>query len=155
VELGSVDSLYIGPEEGGPVSRVDSVVAVAGRGLEGDRYFHTVDGPHDPSLEITLIEVEPLERAPEEHGLDVEPVDMRRNIVTRGVTLRDLIGKEFTVGEVRIEALEDNPPCRHLVGLVGKPVLKPLIDKGGVRGRIVTSGTIRPGDVIAIDDQNE
>src|SRR5687767_13664056 len=99
MELGTVHSLYMGPEERGVVSRVDSLHAVAGRGIEGDRYFHTGDGPHDESLEITLIEIEPLERAPVEHGLDVEPVDMRRNIVTRGVKLRELIGKRFSVGE--------------------------------------------------------
>lgn len=155
MELGTVDSLYIGPEERGVVGRVDMVKAVAGRGLEGDRYFHSDDGPHDESLEITLIEIEPLERAPIEHDLDVEPVDMRRNIVTRGVRLRDLIGKRFSVGEVEIEGMAYNPPCNYLVKLIGKPVLKPLINDGGIRGRIVKSGVIRDGDVISILDQNE
>jgi MOSC domain-containing protein YiiM len=152
MELGKVESLFLGPEEGGPVREVESLVAVAGRGLQGDRYFHTGDGPHDPTLEITLVEIEPLERAPEEHDLVVEPIDMRRNVVTRGVTLRDLIGRKFSVGEVVIEALQDNPPCRRLQRLTGKPLLKPLIENGGVRGRIVQGGTIRPGDPISVED---
>lgn len=150
MELGKVESLFIGPEEGGPVTGVDSVSAVAGHGLEGDRYFYSGKGKHDPTLEITLVQIEPLENAPAE--LDVKPIEMRRNIVTRGVTLRDLIGKEFDVGEVRIEALEDNPPCRRLSRLAGKALLKPLIEFGGIRGRIVRSGTIRPGDAIVVDD---
>lgn len=152
MELGKVEALFIGPEEGGPITGVESVNAVAGRGLEGDRYYYSGDGEHDPTLEITLVEIEPLENAPDRHGLDVEPIDMRRNVVTRGVTLRDLIGKQFTVGEVRVEGLEDNPPCRHLSKLAGKDLLKPLIENGGIRGRIVSGGTIRPGDAVALDD---
>lgn len=111
MELGKVVSLFIGPDEGGAVHGVDSVQAVAGRGLEGDRYFHSGDGAPDATLEITLVQIEPLENALEEFNLDVQPIEMRRNIVTRGVTLRDLIGKEFSVGEVRIEAMQDNPPA--------------------------------------------
>ena len=152
MELGKVEALFIGPEEGGPITGVESVSAVAGRGLEGDRYFHSGEGEHDPTLEITLVEIEPLEEAPTKHDLDVQPIDMRRNVVTRGVTLRDLIGKEFNVGEVRVEGLEDNPPCRHLSSLAGKDLLKALIENGGIRGRIVRSGTIRAGDSIELDD---
>ena len=148
MELGTVDSIYIGPEPEGPMNLVDSVRAVAGRGLEGDRYFHSGDGPGDPTEEITLIEIEPLEQAPTEHDLDVEPADMRRNIVTRGVTLRDLLGKRFWVGGVQLEGLEDNPPCKHLQKLAAKPLLKPLIDNGGIRARILDGGTIRAGDTI-------
>jgi MOSC domain-containing protein YiiM len=152
MELGKVDSIYIGPEDEGPMHSVGSVNAVAGRGLEGDRYFHAGDDPGDPTEEVTLIEVEPLENSAPEHGLEITPEDMRRNIVTRGVRLRDLIGKKFIVGEVRVEALEDNPPCRHLQKLAGKEILKPMIEKGGVRGRIVESGTIRVGDAISLED---
>ena len=149
--LGVVDSIYIGPEPKGPMNAVDSVKAVAGRGLEGDRYFRTGEEPGDPTEEVTLIEIEPIEAAPAEHGLDLVPADMRRNVVTRGVKLRDLIGKKFSVGEVRLEALEDNPPCKHLQKLAGKPLLKPMIEVGGVRARILETGTIRPGDKVVLD----
>lgn len=149
MEAGRVDSIYIATEKGAPVELVQSVRAVAGAGLEGDRYFHPSDEPGDPTEEITLVEVEPLEDAPRAHGLQVDPADMRRNIVTRGVVLRDLVGKEFTVGEVRLEGLEDNPPCRRLQKLAGKPLLKPLIENGGIRARIVEGGTIRAGDPIS------
>lgn len=148
--LGVVDSIYIGPEPSGPMNAVDSVKAVAGRGLEGDRYFRTGEKPGDPTEEITLVEIEPIEAAPAEHGLELVPADMRRNVVTRGVKLGDLIGKTFRVGEVKLEALEDNPPCKHLQKLAGKPLLKPMIEVGGVRARILETGTIRPGDNIVL-----
>jgi MOSC domain-containing protein YiiM len=150
MELGRVDSIYIGPLDAGPMNSVESVNAVAGRGLEGDRYFRTGDEPGDPTEEVTLIEAEPIENARRDHDLDIEPADMRRNIVTRGVTLRDLIGKKFTVGVVQLEGLEDNPPCKHLQKLAGKPLLKPMIEKGGIRARILEGGTIRPGDQIGV-----
>jgi MOSC domain-containing protein YiiM len=150
MSLGKVETILIGPVDEGPMQRVGEVNAVAGRGLEGDRYFHPGDDPGDPTEEITLIEVEPIESAAAEHGLELVPEDMRRNIVTRGVELRALIGKRFTIGEVEIEALEDNPPCRHLQKLADKPLLKPMIEKGGVRGRIVRGGTIRAGDPITL-----
>jgi MOSC domain-containing protein YiiM len=150
MELGKVDAIYIGPVDEGPMNSVASVNAVAGRGLEGDRYFRSGDEPGDPTEEVTLIEAEPIENAPRDHELDIEPADMRRNIVTRGVVLRDLIGKTFSVGPVTLEGLEDNPPCKHLQKLAGKPLLKPMIEKGGIRARIVEGGTIKPGDAVAL-----
>lgn len=155
MDLGRVDSIYIGPEDEAPMQPVGAVDAVAGRGLEGDRYFHGNDQPGDPTEEITLIEVEPIDRAPSEHGLYITPADMRRNIVTRGVDLRALVGRKFRVGDVLVEALEENPPCRHLQHLAGKELLKPMIDDGGVRGRIVEGGSIREGDRITLDSDQE
>ena len=146
-----VAAIYVSPVEGGPVERRDSVRAVAGRGLEGDHYFAPDDIPiekRDPSLEITLIALEGIEAAAEESGLDITPVDARRNIVTRGINLTRTIGHKLKVGEVEIEALADNPPCAHLQRLAGKKLLKPLVGRGGVRGRIVSSGIINVGDAI-------
>src|SRR5919106_779003 len=145
---GRVVEIYIGPEPEGPVQRVAGVTAVAGRGLEGDRYFQPAeDGVADK--EITLIESEAIAAAAEESGVDIQPPDARRNVVTAGVRLDDLVGKKFTVGEVEVEAIEPNPPCNHLQKLAGKPLLKPLARRGGVRGRIVSGGVIRPGDAIS------
>jgi MOSC domain-containing protein YiiM len=148
VSEGTVTDIVIGPAEGGPVRSVTEVSALSGRGLEGDRYLVAEGEEHDPADEITLIAVEGIERASEEAGLELSPADMRRNIVTRGVDLSYLIGKRFRVGEVEIEALADNPPCRYLQELAGKPLLKPMIKHGGVRGRILRTGIIRVGDPI-------
>ena len=70
----------------------------------------------------------------------------RRNIVARGVALDEPLGRHFVVGEVEVEGLEPNPPCSHLERITGKKLLKPLIRGGGIRARIVRSGSIRVGD---------
>jgi MOSC domain-containing protein YiiM len=146
--------IYIGPEDGGPVGAQPSVAAVAGAGLEGDRYFQG-DMPveqRDPTEEITLVGIEGIRAAAEESGLDITPADVRRNIVTEGVDVQELIGKRFWVGDVEVEGLQDNPPCAHLQKLAGKQLLKPLMGRAGIRGRIVGSGTIKQGDAIRLGD---
>ena len=144
---GRVASIYIGPETEGPMQAVQEVVAVAGRGLEGDRYFQPADGG-EPDQEITLIESEAIAAAAEESGVDIRAKDARRNVVTEGVRLDELVGETFRIGEVEVEAIEPNPPCNHLQQLAGKPLLRPLARRGGVRGRIVTGGTIEVGAAI-------
>ena len=120
MSVGRVVAIYIGPEPQGPVRRVDEVNAVAGRGLEGDRYFQPAPGG-----------------TPD------------RNVVTAGVRLDELVGRTFALGEVEVEAIEPNPPCSHLQKLAGKPLLKPLARRGGVRGRIVKGGVLRAGDPVS------
>jgi MOSC domain-containing protein YiiM len=149
---GSVVEIYIGPEFEQPMRAVKSVNAVAGRGLEGDRYFHdgAPEGEHIPSEEVTLIEIEAIEAARRDHEADFGPEDTRRNLVTRGVTLKDLLGHRFSVGPVELEGLEPNPPCSHLERVSKKRILKPLINGGGIRARILTGGPIRTGDRIRV-----
>lgn len=147
-----VEAIFTGPEESGPIHQVESVNAIAGLGLEGDRYYlHALDAETvDPTEHITLFESEGIELTNAETDLDVQPIEMRRNIMTSGVTLLDLIGKHVKIGDAVIEPLEDNPTCSHLVNLTGKQLLKPMVRRGGVRGRIVVSGTIRAGDPIEV-----
>lgn len=144
---GRVAAIYVGPEPEGPMRSVTEVVAVAGRGLEGDRYFQPAENA-EPDREITLIESEAIAAAADESGVDIRPEDARRNVVTEGVRLDVLVGKTFRLGEVEVEAIEPNPPCNHLQQLAGKPLLRPLARRGGVRGRIVEGGVVRPGDPI-------
>lgn len=149
---GRVVSIFIGAEPESPVQRVDEVVAVAGRGLEGDRYFQPAENGI-PDKEITLIEREGIEAAGAESGVDIRLEDARRNIVTEGVRLEELVGKRFRIGQVEVEAIEPNPPCHHLQELAGKPLLRPLARRGGVRGRIVEGGVVRVGDPIQQADR--
>ncbi|MGH2776403.1 MAG: MOSC domain-containing protein [Actinomycetota bacterium] len=97
---------------------------------------------------MTLFSAEGLEAGRAESGLDIAATDMRRNLMTEGVTLSDLLGRRFSIGGVVFEGIEENPPCAHLQRLAGKPLLKPMIDNGGIRVRIVKGGTIRAGDEI-------
>jgi MOSC domain-containing protein YiiM len=147
---GTITGIYIATEEGGAIRAVEAVDAVAGKGLVGDRYYTKTsdEDEHDPGTEVTLIASEGLEQARAEKGLELEPGEHRRNLVTEGVDLDELLGKEFTVGDVRLKGVRPNPPCRYLEELTGKKVVKPLIDGGGVRAQILIGGTIKVGDSV-------
>ena len=143
-----VARIFIGPEESGPIREIAEVEAVAGKGLVGDRYFQGDHEEHDPALEVTLFSAEGLEAGRADSGLDIAAADMRRNLMTEGIQLSGLLGRRFSAGEVIFEGLEENPPCARLQRLAGKPLLKPLIGRAGIRARIVAGGTIRTGDEI-------
>ena len=152
---GSIIAIYIAPEEGAPTVERSQVRAVPGLGLEGDRNFikqkqHPPE-KRKPAKELTLIEIENIERLQNEFGFpEVKPGELRRNIITRDVPLNDLVGKRFEIGEVEVEGLELCEPCRYLEKLTGKKVMKPLIHRGGLRCRILTEGIIRKEDRISV-----
>lgn len=130
---------------------VERVRAVAGQGLEGDRYF-TQTGTYSkkprPDREVTLIEVEAIEALAREYKIALEPGAARRNIVTRGVPLNHLVGREFRVGDVTVRGLRLCEPCAHLERLSHPGVREALIHRGGLRAQILTDGLIRVGDSI-------
>src|SRR5436309_3408598 len=98
---GSVAAIHLARATGAPMESVDVVEAVAGRGLRGDRYFarqNVSSSTPAPGREVTLIEMEAIERATEEAGIEFQSSESRRNIVTRGVSLNELIDREFRVG---------------------------------------------------------
>ncbi len=127
------------------------VKAVAGRGLEGDRYFdgkgHWSKTP-GVSREVTLIEIETIEALERDKNIAVAPGAARRNVVTRGVPLNHLVGREFQVGAVRLRGTRLCEPCAYLEGLTQQGVLAGLIHRGGLQAEIVNSGTIRLEDTI-------
>ena len=128
------------------------VRAVPGQGLEGDRYFvgtGTFSPPHPkPDFEITFIEQEQIEAFARESGLPFTSLHARRNIVTEGVSLNDLAGKEFHVGDVRIRGIRLCEPCNYLAKISFPETLKGLVHKGGLRAQILSEGLIRVGDRI-------
>lgn len=130
----------------------DQVRAVPGKGIEGDRYY-TGDGtfspaPQKPDFEITLIEQENIDAFAGESGLAFTAENARRNIVTTGVRLNDLVDKEFMVGTVRLRGHRLCEPCEYLSKATHPEVLKGLLHKGGLRAQIVSEGIIRVGDAI-------
>ena len=143
----SVVAIYTAPEKHEPVVARDEVDAVAGKGLEGDRYFNA-DGWDEAKREITLVESEAIDAANRDYDLGLTAADMRRQIVTRGVALNHLVDREFTLGDVRCLGIKLNEPCNHLRKLAGKPLIKPMIHRGGLRAQILEGGTIRVGDPI-------
>jgi MOSC domain-containing protein YiiM len=147
---GSVVGVFTSSTTGGAIVSHDEIKAVAGRGLEGDRYFESnQDDDHDPAREITLITAEGIELSAAERGVVLGPGEHRRNVVIRGVDLLEFVGGTIRVGDVEVEVLQDNPPCRYLQELTGKRVVTGLRGNGGVRGRIVAGGVIRVGDSVA------
>jgi MOSC domain-containing protein YiiM len=157
---GKVSGIFIGPEKGKPMIGVTDVRAVAGRGLDGDRYFAkqgTFSQRDGPSREITLIEKEAVDAARRSYDVDVDAAETRRNILTEGVPLNHLVDEEFTVGEVRLRGLKLCEPCGHLERVTAKGVKKPLIHRGGLRAQILTDGTIRVGDRVspAVDTESK
>lgn len=132
-------------------AEVPEVEAVAGRGLVGDRYCvaeGTFSKGHEPDKEVTLIEAEALDGLKREYEITLSPARARRNLVTRGVPLNHLVGREFAVGEVVLRGHRLCEPCKHLEGLTVSGVKKGLAHRGGLRAQIVRGGTLRKGDAI-------
>ena len=148
---GKVVSLHRARAAGVPMESTREVKAVAGQGIEGDRYFdgrgHWSKNP-GVSREVTLIEIESIEALEREKGIAIAPGAARRNVVTRGVPLNHLVGREFQVGAVRLRGTRLCEPCAYLEGVTQQGVLAGLIHRGGLRAEIVTSGTIRVEDAI-------
>jgi MOSC domain-containing protein YiiM len=153
MNTGKIVSIQITPELGKPLENVPSVQAVAGQGLEGDRYFAdagTFSKKKKPSQEITLIEIEALEALQRDYGLELSPAESRRNLATRGVALNHLVGKEFKVGPVVLRGIKLCEPCGHLEKLTGRSVREGLIHRGGLRAQILVGGQVQVGDPVEL-----
>jgi MOSC domain-containing protein YiiM len=147
---GTVISINVASSAEAPMKSVDEARAVPGRGLEGDRYFFrqgTFYKPQ-PDRELTLIEAEAIEALCSEFQVEFDLSASRRNVVTRGVPLNHLVGKEFWIGEVKARGLKLCEPCAHLQRLSHPKVLPGLVHRGGLRAQILSEGTIRVGQTV-------
>lgn len=148
---GEVVSIHIVAKKAEPVESRQGIEAVAGRGLEGDRYFNRAghwSGNSGVSREITLVEIEAIEAIAREKNIEIAPGAARRNLVTRGVPLNHLVGREFQVGNVQLRGTKLCEPCQYLETLTTKGVLTGLLHRGGLRADILIGGTIHVGDVV-------
>lgn len=149
---GKLLAIGIAAEKELPLTSIDSIAAMAGRGLTGDRYAEGKGvgqhGPAKPEQEVTLIEQEAILGATQEYKLAFTHLDTRRNLLTEGVPLNHLVGKTFRVGEVLLRGIELCEPCGHLEKLTCAGIKRSLIHRGGLRAQIVRSGTIRVGDAV-------
>jgi len=145
---GRVASIHIAPAATNAMQSVEQVRAVTAKGLEGDRYFlglGTFWKPK-PDYEVTLIEIEALEALERDYGVRLAPGEPRRNIVTRGVALNHLVGRQFQIGQATLRGLRLCEPCGHLERLTRTDVIRGLTHRGGLRAQVLTGGTIRVGD---------
>jgi len=149
---GRLESIHIATAAASPMQGLMDVQAVAGEGLAGDRYGAkrgTFSGSPKPGRQVTFIEAEAIEALVGEQNLHLAAGESRRNLVTRGVPLNHLVGREFQIGEARFRGYELCEPCEHLAKLSGKPGILPgLVHRGGIRAEILQGGLLRVGDPI-------
>ncbi|MBJ7330991.1 MAG: MOSC domain-containing protein [Solirubrobacteraceae bacterium] len=144
---GTVEALVLAPDAEAAVISVETAVAFAGVGLEGDRYAEGrgTFASGRPGSALTLVDAAVLDELAAERG---RPVDHRRNVVVRGTDLNALVGKTFSLGEVVCQGRRLCEPCAHLDRANAGGILRPLVHRGGLRADIVEGGTVRVGDVL-------
>ena len=130
------------------IEEINSIEVLANKGIVGDRHF---DDYNDPYCQLTLIESENIDEYNKKYNLNIPYINFRRNIITKGIRLNDLIGKKLKVGNVELEGIELCRPCRHLTEMLDqKNILKEFMRKGGLRCQILSSSKINVGDKIEI-----
>jgi MOSC domain-containing protein YiiM len=147
---GLLTAIFLSAEAGQPMTSVSEVHAVAGAGLQGDRYFLETGtfSEKSPGNQVTLIESEALTAAARDYKFEIAEGESRRNLLTSGIALNHLVGREFRIGEVRFRGFKLCEPCGYLEKLTGKPMIKALRHRGGLRAEILSDGTIKVGDTI-------
>ena len=132
------------------IDEVKSIEVLENKGVVGDRHF---DEFNDPYCQLSLIESENIDFYNSKYNLNIPYVDFRRNIITKGIRLNDLIGKKFLVGNVKVEGVDLCRPCRHLTEILSQEnILKEFLRKGGLRCQILSSSMINIGDNIKVLD---
>ena len=132
------------------IKEVDSIEVLANKGIVGDRHF---DDYNDPYCQLSLIESENIDYYNTKFGLNIPYIDFRRNIITKGVRLNDLVGKKLLIGNVKVEGIDLCRPCRHLTEMLNQDnILKEFLRRGGLRCQILSSSNIFVGDKISIID---
>ena len=130
------------------IKEVSSIKVLANQGIVGDRHFKEFN---DPFSQLSLIESENIDYYNIKYGLDIPYIDFRRNIITKGIQLNDLVGKKFQIGKVELEGVDLCRPCRHLCEVLNQDnIIKEFLRRGGLRCQILSSSTINIGDKIKI-----
>ncbi len=130
------------------IEEVESIEVLANKGVVGDRHF---DNYNDPYCQLSLIEAENIDEYNLKFGLNIPYLDFRRNIITKGIKLNDLVGKRLLVGNVEVEGIDLCRPCRHLTEMLDQEnILKEFLRKGGLRCQILSSSKIKVGDTIKL-----
>ena len=143
---GVIDQICVAATAGDAIQTLEEVTAIAGKGLEGDR--HAVGRGTFPSgvsgSALTLIQAEVCES----FDPPLEPVEHRRNLVTRGIDLNSLVGHEFRIGEVLCRGMRLCEPCTVIDRYASRSLLRPLVHRGGLRADILSDGVIKLGDAL-------
>ena len=132
------------------ILEVKSIDVLANKGIVGDRHFNEYN---DPYCQLSLIESENIDYYNTKYGLHIPYTDFRRNIITKGINLNNLIGKKLQIGNVKVEGVDLCRPCKHLTEMLNQEnILKEFLRRGGLRCQILSSSSISIGDEIKILD---
>ena len=132
------------------ITEVKTIEVIENKGVVGDRHFQDFN---DPYCQLTLIESENIDYYNSKYGLNFSYLEFRRNIITKGIFLNDLIGRQFFIGKVKVEGIDLCRPCRHLSETLHQDnIIKEFLRKGGLRCQILSSSNIYVGDKISMMD---
>jgi len=132
------------------IIEVNSIDVLANKGIVGDRHFNEYN---DPYCQLSLIESENIDYYNAKYGLNIPYTDFRRNVITKGINLNNLIGKKLQIGNVKVEGIDLCRPCKHLTEMLNQEnILKEFLRRGGLRCQILSSSSISIGDEIKILD---
>ena len=146
--MSQVFKLGISSNNNKKIVSVDSIEVLANKGVLGDRHF---DDYNDPYCQLSLIESENIDYYNTKFGLNIPYIDFRRNIITKGIKLNDLVGKKLLIGSVKVEGIDLCRPCRHLTEMLNQDnILKEFLRRGGLRCQILSSSNIYVGNKISI-----
>ena len=146
--MSKIIGLGIAKNNNQKIEEVSKIEVVAGKGIIGDRHFHENNSVRS---QITLIESENIDYYNNKFKTNYSYLDFRRNVITKGIELNDLVGNKLVIGNIKVEGHDLCKPCRHLEEtLNGKDIIKEFLRRGGLRCEILTSGTINLKDKITI-----
>tara|TARA_B100000959_G_scaffold87965_1_gene93302 strand:- start:1954 stop:2394 length:441 start_codon:yes stop_codon:yes gene_type:complete len=144
--MSKVIGIAISENPKGAIRSVNSVKAIAGKGLVNEYHFKN---NNDKRCQITLIEIENINYYNHKHGVSIPSISFRRNIITEGIRLNELEGSEFLIGKVKVKAHDLCRPCKYLQeSLKQKNIIREFLQKGGLRCEILTDGEIFVDDKI-------
>ena len=130
------------------INEVDSIEVETNKGVVGDRHYKNFN---DPYCQLTLIESENIDYYNTKYGLNISYVDFRRNIITKGIKLNNLVGKKLLIGNVKVEGIDLCRPCKHLSEILNQNnIIKEFLRRGGLRCQILSSSKININDEIKI-----
>lgn len=152
--MGILLGIYIADHKGGPMRSINEAELVSGQGIVGDRHFanpgKASPAVQNPSREVTLVEIEQVTHFNSTYDMALRPEDLRRNLVTKGIGLNELVGSEFIVGSVVLKGIRLCEPCEYLASLTHHDVLRGLRHRAGLRAGIVRGGVVKVCDAVDV-----
>ena len=146
--MSKVIKLGIAKNKNQKIQEVDKIELLSGKGVVGDIHFHE---NNDVRIQVTLIESENIDYYNNKFKTDYSYIDFRRNVVTKGIQLNDLVGKKLLIGKVELKAIDLCRPCKNLQEILRQNnIIKEFLRKGGLRCEILNNGIVNVGDLIKV-----